>query len=463
MNDKKKDPKISIIIPAYNAEKTLRRCLNSICYQAYHNWEALVVDNNSRDKTADIIAEYARLEPRIIPLRQPIQGAGPARNIALNKASGEYVMFCDADDWFEPGMCKIMLDAIIENNADSVMCEVNLIRAPGIEYIDITFPKTPEGDEVSGFLDFNGEQRYLVPFINPPLWNKIFKMSVIDRYGLRFPNYRTNEDRLFTDSYFAVTDNIFMLKRSLYNYSKLDNDSLVIKHRKTLVPNFVKVMEDLYNFMHAFRIMNQKNRVIYSYYMRLMMVFIQRSLHNGDHSIRKLTKLIERLVLGMTPNDLIDGIAPSALYMSQKKMRRAFRELIKYSHKKVFNPVFAKNNIPINIDCGAMPIGSLKRTLASIVANASTDNNYDIIVFHSEDYPSAINEIKRVKHKKNISIRERYIPLVEVRSTLSNNMFGYERMIVLENGLTFSKDVAELFKDFLTENKYDNFDLPTQI
>ena len=91
--------KISVIIPVYNAEKYLRKTLDSIIKQSYENWEIILAENGSNDKSPDIICEYEEKYPGIHMVKGPGKGPGPARNVALEAAQGEYVIFVDADDY----------------------------------------------------------------------------------------------------------------------------------------------------------------------------------------------------------------------------------------------------------------------------------------------------------------------------------------------------------------------------
>lgn len=91
----------SVIVPAYNAEKTLRRCIDSILSQTFTDFELILIDDGSNDATPTMIDEYARRDSRIIALHKPNGGVSSARNLGLEKASGTYILFCDADDEVE--------------------------------------------------------------------------------------------------------------------------------------------------------------------------------------------------------------------------------------------------------------------------------------------------------------------------------------------------------------------------
>lgn len=95
------NPKISVIVPVYNVEKYLRRCIDSILAQTFSDFELLLIDDGSKDRSGDICDEYALKDQRIKVFHNSNQGASAARNFGLSKAKGEYVSFIDSDDWME--------------------------------------------------------------------------------------------------------------------------------------------------------------------------------------------------------------------------------------------------------------------------------------------------------------------------------------------------------------------------
>ena len=97
-------PKISIIIPSYNEEKNIFRCLDSVMNQTFSDFEVLCVDDGSNDKTFDIIKKYSEKDSRIIPMKNPNKGVSSARNFGIENAKGDYIGFVDSDDFIQPQM-----------------------------------------------------------------------------------------------------------------------------------------------------------------------------------------------------------------------------------------------------------------------------------------------------------------------------------------------------------------------
>ena len=112
---------VSVLIPAYNAEKTINRCIDSILCQTYQNIEIIIANDGSTDSTLPILSDYAEKDRRIIICSQPNKGVSAARNMCLKNAKGDYILYVDADDWIEPNMIQRMLELI--EDADFVLCE----------------------------------------------------------------------------------------------------------------------------------------------------------------------------------------------------------------------------------------------------------------------------------------------------------------------------------------------------
>lgn len=114
--------KVSIIVPVYNAEKYLEKCLESLLNQTYKNIEIICVNDGSIDKSLELLNLYNKNDNRIVIYTQNNQGQSVARNMGLEKATGDYIMFVDSDDWVDRTIVEIMLEEALKNNADIVMC-----------------------------------------------------------------------------------------------------------------------------------------------------------------------------------------------------------------------------------------------------------------------------------------------------------------------------------------------------
>lgn len=212
--------KISIIVPVYNAEKTIGRCVEALLNQSYNNIEIILVDDGSKDSSFSICKGYSELDKRVIVVQKRNGGVSSARNLGLDNATGEYVMFCDSDDWVESNWCELLInnyqeDSLTmcgffsidnENKRTEVCVEEEIKKISRADYLDTKL--------LGGF----------VP------WNKIYSARVIKENHLKFPsNLTLGEDKIFVWNYLkAIHGDIICIGKCLVNYVWPQNDSLTV-------------------------------------------------------------------------------------------------------------------------------------------------------------------------------------------------------------------------------------------
>ena len=136
--------KVSIIIPAYNAEKTIKKCLNSVCNQTYENIEIIIVNDGSTDNSLDICEEYEKKDDRIIIISKENGGLSDARNKGIDIAKGKYITFIDSDDYVDLEFISIMVSNIEKNNSDISIISHRVI------YPNTIIDKSTKEEYVSG-------------------------------------------------------------------------------------------------------------------------------------------------------------------------------------------------------------------------------------------------------------------------------------------------------------------------
>ena len=125
------NPKVSILVPIYNVEKYLSRCIESVLSQDFRDYELILVDDGSPDRCPQICDEYAKKDSRIKVIHKKNGGLSDARNIGLDIATGEYVMFIDSDDFVDIDMMESMMNNMIDNNVDLVVCNIKYVIIEG--------------------------------------------------------------------------------------------------------------------------------------------------------------------------------------------------------------------------------------------------------------------------------------------------------------------------------------------
>lgn len=212
MNDK-----ISIIIPVYNSEKYLNRCVDSVIGSTYQNLEILLVDDGSSDLSGKICDEYAKKDPRIRVFHTQNRGAAMAKNLGLDNATGDYVGFVDSDDYIENDMYETLYNSLTENSADISVCGHYKISGEKCSEINA-------GGKTEVFTKEQAiyETVYLRKMYNY-LCDKLFKKSVIA--DIRIPDLKIGEDRVFLFNALIRSDKIVSCGKVGYYYT--DNpDSL---------------------------------------------------------------------------------------------------------------------------------------------------------------------------------------------------------------------------------------------
>lgn len=213
-------PLISIIVPVYNAEKTIRRCIESVQYQTFTDWELLLIDDGSIDVSFDICKEYTEKNNQIKVISQQNGGVSKARNTGLRFAKGEYVMFLDSDDYMLPDMCKTMLDVLHTKQTDCVICGIQEPKG------GLWCPQRN--------IDYSTLEDFKRDFINQlntellsPCWNKIFKRQLITNQFNEEISF--GEDLIFDLEYLNNCSRLSFITTPLVYHEKQVAGSLVTK------------------------------------------------------------------------------------------------------------------------------------------------------------------------------------------------------------------------------------------
>ena len=168
---------VSIVVPVYNAEKYLHRCINSLLSQSYNAIEIILIDDGSSDSCGLICEDYAKSDKRVKVYHQPNQGVSAARQKGVDEAVGEFICFSDSDDWMDSDAIKYMYEKAIEDNADIVFCDYWSDDLTGCHRVT----QCPSGlNNRTIFIDFLSKR------LRPNLGSMLFKNSFIKRSGERF-------------------------------------------------------------------------------------------------------------------------------------------------------------------------------------------------------------------------------------------------------------------------------------
>lgn len=232
---------VSVIVPVYNAEKTLARCVDSILEQSFRNLEIILVDDGSSDESLTLCRQYAEKDQRVRTYSITNRGAGEARNYGLEKAGGAYVFFADADDYvLQNGIEKMV--AATENG------EISLVAA-GYQLLNqndrVTSQKMFEFRNVSGKELRSDYSECLLKegkwFLQGALWNKLFSMKIVRANAVKFPPMYRREDEVFISRFIQHAENIRFLDEVVYAHYSNDLTTLWRK----LPPDYMNIIQQL--------------------------------------------------------------------------------------------------------------------------------------------------------------------------------------------------------------------------
>lgn len=221
--------KVSVVIPVYNAEKYLRQALDTIIGQSLIAIEVICVDDGSVDGSYEILNEYAENDCRVKVLRQaePSDGAALARNLGLAYATGKYVIFLDADDWFEKDMLKEVYEQAEKTEADVVLFDA-WVYDDELHY-DYTLPWILSKKNVPDKMVFSPEdcKDVLFEITGGQAWNKLYLREYIEKNKIKFIGVNFSDDQYFTFMSFALAKRMSILPKRLlhYRYNAIDNQS----------------------------------------------------------------------------------------------------------------------------------------------------------------------------------------------------------------------------------------------
>lgn len=237
------EPLISVIIPVYNAEKTIRKTLDSIKEQTFLNFEVIMIDDGSTDASGDICDEYAHSDKQFKVKHKQNQGVSAARQAGIDMARGEYIIHVDPDDWVERTMLKELCVEAEQSKADMVICDFY----ENIGKVQIYHKQQPSSLEPETVL------RELFQQLHGSCWNKLVKRVCYNQYNVCFPkNIYYCEDLYVNVALLKHPINVAYLGKAYYHYVQYDDKATLVrfydentyKHDLRLKEIFLELLQD---------------------------------------------------------------------------------------------------------------------------------------------------------------------------------------------------------------------------
>lgn len=303
---------LTLIIPVYNTEKYIKRCLDSVICQRSQDLEVIVVNDNSTDDSLSIITDYAKKYSciKIINLSTN-QGAGYARNIGLKNAKGKYIGFIDSDDWVDIDMYNIMLNYLQKNNADIAVCGVKN------EYQDCRIGSYRYHYNNMKILSNECALRILAKSldvgvnISSIVCNKLFRADLFSNSNLYFPPNSYNEDDYFTFMSFIHSKKIILTPSCYYHYYQRANSithSFSKKHINDLFSTFSQLKYNLEKSL----IYELYKREFWSFFEKCLIFTMSAMFNSEQNNIvqkRYIEYTIETYLKYFSITELVDNIS----------------------------------------------------------------------------------------------------------------------------------------------------------
>lgn len=250
-----KNPLITVIVPIYNVEAYLEQCIRSVLEQSYGEFELILVDDGSKDKSGQIVDQMAETDSRIVPLHQKNQGVAAARNAGLECSRGVYVAFLDGDDWYHPDFLRMMNAAMEDGACQLASCAFKAVgteHPPQVKTLSAAIVNRQKAMQLlMGYNSFNGY-----------VWNKLFDLQIIQNHHIRFQsNYPACEDTMFVGNYLLeycliMGGGVFINQFMLWYYARqaigkpVFNLKRSLAHGKPMLILFIPVIAvSLYTMM----------------------------------------------------------------------------------------------------------------------------------------------------------------------------------------------------------------------
>ncbi len=416
-------PKISIIIPFNNVENYMEECLKSVINQTLNDIEIILINDASKDKSREIVQNYANNDGRIKIIDIDTQkGQGFARNRGIETAQGEYIGFVDSDDFIEPDMFELLYNSAKENNTDITMCQAREYDDLNNKYITSDYYSlAPLGSFKDGVFSAEDTKTNILD-INVALWNKIYKKEFLLSTGEMFPEGFIYEDLPFFFGTYLKAKRINIVWKNLYCY-RINRKNSTMQQFNNKILDRPPMVSLTYEKIKSFPFLNDLNMQIQGWIINDLFhrySLMKENLHREFFFLMK--KVFKNLEISDINNDYWKTVYHFQGYILV--MNNSFEEF----SKKVFNEYLNIHEVE-------------NRLLSKIIHNEETDKRFNAIY---EDLQKNYDYTEDLVNKTNCSLNNN---IKEISEHLYNDI----------------KDLSYVQKDNFIELNKEQFKVTEQI
>lgn len=383
-NDMDYIPKISVIIPVYNTEEYLDKCIQSVINQTLKEIEIICVDDGSTDNSFEILKKYAKIDKRITVIKQEKLNAGVARNAGLAVAKGKYLSFLDSDDYFELNMLEVMYQKIMDKNSDIIICRCKSIDLDNGKYNYQIFNKSLRLDIIPESNNFSVQEipKIIFQFCEGWAWDKLFRADFIISNNIKFQSIINFNDNQFTFTALCLaksittTEELFVIKRH--------------GHKKALSSNrkkdpfcFLKAFDKIKHNLEKNDLYHMVKESFWNWVIKLCIIQLK---HLDKDSKGNLFKILHKK---FNEWDYID-------FSPRSSNRYRALHYIKYQNEfPTINIVYMTNNTDFNI---------CLTSLVSLLINSPFEN-LNIILLYNDINLFELQKINQLKEIRSFNLQ----------------------------------------------------------
>ena len=311
--------KVSIIIPVYNSEKYISKCLDSVLNQTYENIEVLVINDGSKDNSINILRGYEKKDKRIVVIDKENEGVAKTRNMGIKKATGDYIMFIDNDDFIDEDYVETYL-----KNTD-------------YDIVIGSYKRTDINDKI--LFKYNLDEKSIwAKYVVLAPWAKLYKKDFLIKNNIEFLNYGIGEDVYFNLLCYSKTNNIKVINDFKYNW--FYNNESVSNTKQRGLKKTVDITVLLNNLLTFVDLNSEYNKYFLERYIYWYLLFSGKQASKGD-----FTEQYNNYIKWLNDNKIKSNIKPLFLKGEPFKIKLVviiFRMIRKLHLIKLFSKVYCK-------------------------------------------------------------------------------------------------------------------------
>lgn len=458
------NPKVSVIIPVYNAEKYLKQCLDSIINQTLREIEIICINDGSTDSSLELLQNFQKKDSRIIVLTQTNSGAAVARNKGLAIAKGDYISILDADDFFDSNMLNAAYNRITETNSDVVIFKVQLYDNSTGEYTKCTWALRENLIPNKKIFSSNDIKDHIFQFSNGWAWDKLFRHEYLKRNNLCFQNTKIFNDAKFVFLALAYANKISII-HEVYATKRRSLKNSISSTRTKNWKEFAKVIDEL-----------EKELYRNNCFEKFKQSFLNYALHLANFVYRTIEPNVSNEIYCFLKNEYFPRYKFNSYdrlyYYNQEEYQ--FLNMLYNNVKKINN----ENRILEKVINEAIPLvfatdNNYARYTAtcidSIMRNSPKDQNYQFYILTSPNIKTETKKIfstiesfyknckiivKEIQYdfsKAHISIKHITTPTY-YRLLLPEILYDVDKCIYLDGDTIVKDSLVELYTIDIKDN-----------